>query len=67
MFGFSKDITLGPSAIASLMTASYGKPLFGRDPTVAIWLGLWTGVIQLIMYFIGFGQLYFCAAIFPFK
>lgn len=64
VFGMSKDVALGPSAIASLMTLVYGKPLFGRDPTVAIWLALYTGIVQLIMYFVGFGAfLQFCTTL----
>lgn len=56
VFGGSKDITLGPSAIMSILTASYGKNPVDGDPTYAVVLGFFTGIVQLIMYFIGFGK-----------
>ncbi len=39
----------------SLMTASYGKSPVKDDPTYAIVLGFFTGIVQIIMYFVGFG------------
>lgn len=48
LMGTSKDITLGPTAIMSLMTATFGS-LPGSDPTYAIILTLVTGVVQLVM------------------
>ncbi|GFO31479.1 sodium-independent sulfate anion transporter [Plakobranchus ocellatus] len=59
--GTSKDITLGPTAIMSLMTAEFGSsksPCLKldedggcefRDPTLAILLTLLSGVIELTM------------------
>lgn len=53
--GTSKDITLGPTAIMSLMTATFGTeiapelPGGGKDPTIAIILTLISGVIELAM------------------
>ncbi|KAK2143722.1 hypothetical protein NP493_4427g00002, partial [Ridgeia piscesae] len=52
VFGTAKDITLGPTAIMSLMTAEFGvfhnEALYG-DVTLAVILTLFTGIIQLIM------------------
>ncbi|CAL1531225.1 unnamed protein product [Lymnaea stagnalis] len=53
--GTSKDITLGPTAILSLMTATFGTavspylPNGGKDPTLTIVLTLFTGIIQLVL------------------
>ncbi|XP_059146460.1 sodium-independent sulfate anion transporter-like [Physella acuta] len=53
--GTSKDITLGPTAILSLMTATFGTavspdlPGGGKDPTMTIVLTLISGIIQLVM------------------
>lgn len=61
LLGTSKDITLGPTAIMSLMTAEFGSsksPCLkydmdnaceARDPTLAILLTLLSGVIELTM------------------
>lgn len=57
LFGTSKDITLGPSAIMSLLTYSYGKSPIPNDPTFAIALGFYTGIVQMIMWFLGVGAL----------
>lgn len=46
IFGTSKDITQGPTAIMSLMVSAYGKPGF---PTHAVALTLFSGVIQFTM------------------
>lgn len=52
VFGTAKDITLGPTAIMSLMTAKFcvfqSEALYG-DVTLAVLLTLFTGIIQLIM------------------
>uniref|UniRef100_A0A0B7A0U8 STAS domain-containing protein n=1 Tax=Arion vulgaris TaxID=1028688 RepID=A0A0B7A0U8_9EUPU len=53
--GTAKDITLGPTAIMSLMTATFGTeispslPSGAKDPTIAILLTLISGVIELGM------------------
>lgn len=44
--GTSKDITLGPTAIMSLMVSAYGKP---EEPQFVVALTLFTGVILLSM------------------
>ncbi|KAK3696281.1 hypothetical protein RRG08_027719 [Elysia crispata] len=61
LMGTSKDITLGPTAIMSLMTAEFGSSKSpcvkydslgaceARDPTLAILLTLLSGVIELTM------------------
>lgn len=46
IFGTSKDITLGPTAIVSLMVSAYGKP---EQPQYTIALTLFTGIILLTM------------------
>ncbi|XP_041362514.1 sodium-independent sulfate anion transporter-like [Gigantopelta aegis] len=47
--GTSKDITLGPTAIMSLMTATFATSPIPQDPTYAIILSLVCGVVQLVM------------------
>lgn len=53
VLGMSKDITVGPTAIMSLLVAQYGKPLEGyddvHDPTYAILLAFFCGVFQILM------------------
>ena len=46
IFGTSKDITLGPTALVSLMVSAYGKPEF---PQFTVVLTLFTGIILLGM------------------
>lgn len=46
IFGTSKDITLGPTAIISLMVSAYGKP---EVPHYSVALTLFTGIILLSM------------------
>lgn len=46
IFGTSRDITLGPTAIMSLMVSAYGKP---EVPQYTIALTLFTGIILLGM------------------
>jgi len=48
LMGTSKDITLGPTAIMSLMTATFAT-MDGQDATLAVALTLICGVIQLAM------------------
>jgi len=47
--GTSKDITLGPTAIMSLLTGEFGKSPVEQDATYAIILSLICGIIQLLM------------------
>lgn len=47
--GTSKDITLGPTAIMSLMTAAFASSPVTGDPTYAILMCLMCGVIQFAM------------------
>ncbi|XP_038064470.1 sodium-independent sulfate anion transporter-like isoform X1 [Patiria miniata] len=55
IFGMSKDITVGPTAIMSLLVADYGKPLDDgsedalNDPTYAVLLAFFCGIIQIGM------------------
>lgn len=46
ILGTSKDITLGPTAIMSLMVSAYGKP---EIPNYVVALTLYTGIILLAM------------------
>ncbi|XP_059145792.1 sodium-independent sulfate anion transporter-like [Physella acuta] len=61
ILGSSKDITLGPSAIASLITASFATsisptlPNGEKDATMPIFLALTTGVIFCLMGFFKLG------------
>ncbi|XP_072044635.1 sodium-independent sulfate anion transporter-like [Amphiura filiformis] len=51
--GMSKDITVGPTAIMSLLVGQYGKPIdeYGEvhDPTYAILLAFFCGIFQILM------------------
>jgi len=47
--GTSKDITLGPTAIMSLMTAAFASSDPPGDPTYALVLTLVCGVVQFVM------------------
>ncbi|XP_055877267.1 sodium-independent sulfate anion transporter-like isoform X3 [Biomphalaria glabrata] len=55
VLGTSKDITLGPTAILSLMTSMFATsvspelPSGGKDPTITILLTFFCGVIQLVL------------------
>uniref|UniRef100_A0A2C9M0J1 SLC26A/SulP transporter domain-containing protein n=1 Tax=Biomphalaria glabrata TaxID=6526 RepID=A0A2C9M0J1_BIOGL len=55
LMGSAKDITLGPSAITSLLTAAFATSLSPKlpngdtDPTMAIMLTLTTGLIHIFM------------------
>ncbi|XP_062845352.1 sodium-independent sulfate anion transporter [Trichomycterus rosablanca] len=53
MFGTSKDITLGPTAIMSLLCSFY----IGGDPVYAVILALLCGIIQVCMAFLKLGFL----------
>jgi len=60
IFGTSKDITLGPTAIMSLMTASFAASPIHDDPenpTLAIVLCLLSGCVQLLMGMLSLGFL----------
>ena len=46
LLGSSKDVTLGPTAIMSLMVATYGRE---NDANFAMALSFFSGLIQLIM------------------
>ena len=59
VFGTSNQVAVGPSVIVSILTAQYGtgrSPVF-RDPTYAIIIALFAGVIQLGLGLLRLGQL----------
>ena len=56
LMGTSKDITLGPTAIMSLMTAAFGVSPIPGDPTFAVVLALFTGIFQLVMGLFSLGK-----------
>ena len=47
--GSAKDITLGPTAIMSLLTAEFAKSPIHGDATIAVVLTFFCGIIQLLM------------------
>ncbi|ESO97389.1 hypothetical protein LOTGIDRAFT_231568 [Lottia gigantea] len=53
--GTSKDITLGPTAIMSLMTGTFAHSQVEGDATYAIILTLMCGVVQLVMGMLNLG------------
>lgn len=55
LLGTSKDITLGPTAIMSLMTAAFGTSPIANDPTPALLLSLLGGILQLVLGFLHLG------------
>uniref|UniRef100_A0A2C9M0J5 STAS domain-containing protein n=1 Tax=Biomphalaria glabrata TaxID=6526 RepID=A0A2C9M0J5_BIOGL len=61
--GSAKDITVGPSAITSLLTASFATSISPKlpngdvDPTMAIMLGFTTGLIHIVMGLLNLGIL----------
>lgn len=55
VLGTSKDITLGPTAIMSLMVAEFSHSWPG-DPSIAIVLALMCGIIQIAMGLLNIGE-----------
>ncbi|XP_076444459.1 sodium-independent sulfate anion transporter-like isoform X2 [Babylonia areolata] len=55
--GTSKDITLGPTAIMSLMVGTFAASPVKDDPTLAIILTLICGLVQLLMGILNLGFL----------
>ncbi|XP_064603383.1 sodium-independent sulfate anion transporter-like isoform X2 [Liolophura sinensis] len=55
--GTSKDITLGPTALMSLMTAAFAATPVAEDPTFAIILCLFCGIIQFTLGILKLGVL----------
>ena len=51
--GTSKDVSVGPTAIVSLLVATYGKPLNDgsglNDPSYAVALGLFCGIVHFLL------------------
>lgn len=57
IFGSAKDITLGPSAVASLLTALFATSPIPNDPSVSIVLAFFAGFIYIAMFLLGLGKL----------
>ncbi|KAL8588953.1 hypothetical protein ACOMHN_065735 [Nucella lapillus] len=55
--GTSKDITLGPTAIMSLLVGEFAESPVKDDPTLAIMLTLMSGLVQLLMGILNLGIL----------
>lgn len=55
--GTAKDITLGPTAIMSLMTATFATSPIEEDATYAIVLCLITGCVQLLLGLLNLGTI----------
>lgn len=58
IFGTSKDVTMGPTAIMSLLVAEFASersPVHG-DATYAIILTLFCGLIQMLMGLLNLGK-----------
>lgn len=74
IFGTAKDVAVGPSAIVSILAAQYGTgrspnnlidpPL--RDPTYAIILAFFTGIIQCGMGLLRLGWYSRCLNVYRF-
>ena len=60
IFGSSKDMCLGPSAIQSLLTGIYATSPIAEDLTFALLLTFFSGVLQLAMFLFGLGKDAFC-------
>lgn len=55
IFGSAKDITLGPSAISSILTGIYATSPIHFDPNYAIALAFLSGLIELGLFAVGAG------------
>lgn len=58
IFGTAKDVAVGPSIVVSILTATYGtgnSPIL-KDPTYAIMLSLFTGIVQAAMGILHLGK-----------
>ena len=55
--GTSKDVTFGPTAVMSLLTAEFCS-FFENDASYAIMLTLISGVIQIVMGILNIGEKY---------
>lgn len=56
LFGSAKDITLGPSALQSILTARFAASPIPGDATYAILLGFVGGLAQIAMSLLGLGK-----------
>ena len=55
IFGTSKDLTIGPTVVMGLLTATFALSPIDRDPTFAIVLTFFTGLVQLVMGLLSLG------------
>ena len=56
VLGTSKDITLGPTAIMSLMTAAFGGSPIPGDASVSVVMTLFCGIVQFLMGVLNVGK-----------
>ena len=63
IFGTAKDITLGPTAIMSLMTATFATSPVTGDATLAVVLTLMCGIVQFIMSVLHVGRYTICGIV----
>ncbi|ESN96066.1 hypothetical protein HELRODRAFT_67895 [Helobdella robusta] len=55
LFGTSKDITLGPSAVSALLTAFFATSPVSKDGSVAVMLAFFVGLVEIGMHLVNFG------------
>ena len=55
IFGSSKDVTVGPTAIMALLTAQYAS----KDPAFVVLLAFLSGIIIISMGLLQLGKKYF--------
>jgi MFS superfamily sulfate permease-like transporter len=58
IFGTAKDIAIGPSVVVSILAATYGtgNAPIAKDPTYAILLALFSGILQAAMGLLRLGE-----------
>ena len=56
LLGTAKDVTVGPTAVMSLLVGQFARSPVEGDPTYAIILTLFAGLIQILMGILHIGQ-----------
>ena len=57
VFGTAKDVTIGPTAVMSLLTSEFAQSPIEGDPTYAIVLAMMCGIIQAVMGILHLGEI----------